>query len=259
MERDLEQRLARLDQREPVVSHDRPQGRSRNRGQLRLAARTGEGASERGRGERVRRAPGAAAGLALAVLGCVRPAPSLPPPEPPAPAIETLPHAAVGPCERVLRIEIRKRQRRLLAYCAGGAMVAFPVALGREPEGTKERAGDLRTPEGLYRVAGGRGPSRFHGFIPIDYPSIDDALRALAAGELTTRDYDRILEAHRRAELPPWDTPLGGEIGIHGEGERWRGSAGKLDWTYGCFALADGDLDFLSERLEPGVPVLILP
>jgi len=144
-------------------------------------------------------------------------------------------------------------------FCASGATLRWTAAIGREPSGTKILVGDLRTPEGRYRVAGDLEPSRFHGFIPIDYPSIEDADRALADGRLSVADRERIAGAHQRGELPPVDTPLGGGIGIHGEGTRWRGESEFLDWTYGCIAITDTQLEFLAQRVSPGVIVEIHP
>jgi murein L,D-transpeptidase YafK len=155
-------------------------------------------------------------------------------------------------------MEVRKASRRLEAHCEGGGVVAMTVALGREP-GPKRRAGDHRTPEGAYRVAGPARRSRFHRFLPIDYPAPADADLALREGRLSRADHARILAAHARGGLPPQDTPLGGQLGLHGEGERWRGDSAHLDWTYGCLGLRDGDLDFLAARAPRGTPLRILP
>jgi hypothetical protein len=207
---------------------------------------------------RAERSSIAVAALAL-VLACARP----PPPELPAPVPPAVPEAAApapaAPCLRIERILVHKGERRLFASCQGGALVALPVALGREPEGAKRASGDHRTPEGTYRVAGpAQRSQRFHRFVPIDYPSPADAARALAEGRLSRRDHARILAAHRKGVLPPQDTPLGGGLGFHGEGERWRGDSQHLDWTYGCIALADADLDFVIGRIAVGTPVTIL-
>lgn len=147
----------------------------------------------------------------------------------------------------------------LRALCTRGAAVEMTVALGREPLGDKLHAGDLRTPEGRYRIAGEAKPSRFHAFVPIDYPSLDDADRALRSGRIGARDHARIARAHARGERPPSDTPLGGDIGFHGEGDRWAGDSAYLDWTFGCIAVSDRDLDFLISHVEPGASVEILP
>lgn len=166
---------------------------------------------------------------------------------------------APPPCRRILAIVVHKAQRELVATCARGAEVRLPVALGHEPRGPKRREGDRRTPEGLYRVLDTGRPSRFHRFIPLDYPSVQDADAALLEGRLTPRDHRRILRAHAEGRMPPGDTPLGGEIGFHGEGPRWRGDSKDLDWTYGCIAMSDEDVDYLADRLTPGTPVWILP
>jgi murein L,D-transpeptidase YafK len=158
-----------------------------------------------------------------------------------------------------VRVEVHKRERTLHALCEGGGERRLRVALGREPEGPKRRADDQSTPEGDYRIAGPARRSRFHLFLPIDYPSQVDADAARAAGTLSASDHRRILEAHRRGVPPPGDTPLGGRIGFHGEGARWEGTSRHLDWTYGCVALSDADIDFLAARLQIGTPVTILP
>jgi murein L,D-transpeptidase YafK len=159
----------------------------------------------------------------------------------------------------VNRLEVSKRERRLRAHCERGRVVELVIALGREPEGSKRHAGDARTPEGRYRISGEPQSSRFHRFLPIDYPSVADADAALAEGRLSALDHRRILDAHARGEPPPQDTPLGGQLGLHGEGERWRGDSPHLDWTYGCIALSDRDIDFLIERTGIGTPVWIHP
>jgi murein L,D-transpeptidase YafK len=196
---------------------------------------------------------------ALFTLACPRPPPPPPAPAPPAPERVEPEPPPPAPCERILRIEVHKREHRLHAFCEGGAVVGMPVALGREPEGPKRVAGDHRTPEGLYHIAGRAERSRFHRFLPIDYPSAADADTALAAGIISSSDHRRILWAHDRGTLPPGDTPLGGELGFHGEGERWEGTSSHIDWTYGCIALGDDDIDFVAARVERGTPVLILP
>ena len=162
-----------------------------------------------------------------------------------------------GPCLHIERLVANKAERTLRVHCEGGATFTFAAAFGRDP-GTKRAAGDERTPEGDYRVAGPARPSRFHRFLPIDYPSAADADAALAAGRLSPADHRRIVEAHRRGELPPADTPLGGLLGLHGEGARWRGDSKQLDWTYGCIALPDTELDFVIARVRQGTPITIL-
>jgi murein L,D-transpeptidase YafK len=199
--------------------------------------------------------------LLLAACAWLEPAPAPTPapglPEPPVvgpPEVDLEP----PPCERVERIVVHKSERRLVAECEGGARVEFTAALGREPEGPKLRAGDERTPEGEYRIAGPAQPSRFYLFIPIDYPSRADAIRALQRGVLSPTAYAAVVRGIRRGE-PPQGSPLGGGLGLHGEGERWRGDSELLDWTNGCVAVKDDHIEFLAEHAPIGTPVLLLP
>ncbi|MEZ4331025.1 MAG: L,D-transpeptidase family protein [Myxococcota bacterium] len=134
----------------------------------------------------------------------------------------------------------------------------FGIALSRAPVGGKARRGDQRIPEGDYRIAGGPRASRFHLFIPIDYPSLADADRGFAAGVIPRADYRQIVAAHEAGRMPPQDTGLGGGIGFHGEGARWRGDL-DLDWTEGCIAVADETIHWLASHAPIGTPVAIRP
>lgn len=197
-----------------------------------------------------------ATGLLAVALACAAPAPPAPPPSlPPAPPASP----ADLPCERVSSLEVRKAERRLLVHCEGGGRREMVVALGREPRGAKREAGDLRTPEGDYRIVGPARRSRFHLFIPIDYPTTADAEIALREGRISRATYRAIVVASESEQLPPQHTPLGGELGIHGEGTRWRGDSQHLDWTTGCLAVTDLEIEFLAERAPPGTPVRIYP
>jgi hypothetical protein len=173
-------------------------------------------------------------------------------PEPPVVDPRTL------PCEKAVALEVRKRERTLLARCAEGGVREFSIALSREPFGAKRARGDQRSPEGSYRIAGHARSSRFHRFIPIDYPSLADADRALAERRISADVHTRILAAHHAGRLPPQDTALGGWVGLHGEGERWRGD-GDLDWTEGCFALPDDAIDWVAAHAPVGTPIRIEP
>ena len=140
------------------------------------------------------------------------------------------------------------KSRRLLTLLDGDtAVFSAPVALGSQPEGPKEKAGDGRTPEWQYFVClkkrGKYGPS-----LGISYPNLQDARRSGADESLLACIRDRAA----RGERPPWGTFLGGEIYIHGGGI-------ASDWTAGCIALADGDAEKLFSLVPEGTDVEILP
>jgi hypothetical protein len=193
--------------------------------------------------------------LALVVLAsCTAKRPE--PAAKPAPAAEARPPSPPA-CAGIERIALRKSERTLVATCIGGESLVLPVALAREA-GPKRASGDQRVPEGDYHVAGPARPSRFLRFVPIDYPSPADAERALGERRITRAQYEAVVAAHAARRLPPQDTPLGGHLGLHGEGRRWQGEL-ALDWTEGCIALSDEGIELLERLAPPGTPVHIEP
>ncbi len=152
--------------------------------------------------------------------------------------------------ERV--VVIRKAERALGLYIDGRLARAYSIGLGPRAEGHKQREGDRRTPEGEYYVCSRNPRSRFHLFLGISYPNERDAAQTLSAGRITQQQHDAIVEAVARRQQPPWDTPLGGEIGLHG------GGAGA-DWTLGCIALENEAIEDLWDTLRLGDAVLIEP
>jgi hypothetical protein len=164
-----------------------------------------------------------------------------------------------GRCDRIVRIEVRRVDRELVTFCEDGTRFYFSAAFGRDSTGPKRRVDDLRTPEGKYQIAGEPRPSRFHLFIPINYPSPRDAELGLEAGRISVRTYEEIVRSSAEGVLPPQHTPLGGRIGFHGEGKEWRGQSLYHDWTNGCIALRDDQIEFLARRVFVGTPVRIGP
>ncbi len=155
------------------------------------------------------------------------------------------------PPER-LSIEIAKAARRLALVTPEGELASFPVGLGGAPEGAKLEEGDLKTPEGEYYVCTRNDRSRFHLFLGISYPGPEDAARGRALDWIDAGAERAILEAWRRRARPPWKTRLGGEVGIHGFG------AGS-DWTLGCIALEDEDVEVVWGLAPLGTRVRIVP
>lgn len=162
----------------------------------------------------------------------------------------SLPHECPIAGERVA--VIHKRERALGLYVGGTLAATYPVGLGPRSEGDKEREGDRRTPEGEYYICTRNSRSRFHLFLGISYPNGRDAARALSEGRITQQQHDAIVAAAKARGRPPWDTPLGGEIGLHG------GGAGA-DWTLGCIALENEAIEHLWDTLRLGDVVLIEP
>jgi murein L,D-transpeptidase YafK len=198
---------------------------------------------------------------AIWLIGCATPPTSSAPPVAPPPAqLDASTSLASNPfCPRIAHIVVRKSEHLLVAQCDPGPVIAMTVAIGRSPVGTKLARGDQRTPEGNYRVSGPAHRSRFHLLIPIDYPSRRDADAALARGAITPGEHARILARRSQDRPPPQDTALGGHLGLHGEGREWLGESDGLDWTFGCIAMSDAEIEFLAQRVRRGTPVWIQP
>jgi murein L,D-transpeptidase YafK len=148
-------------------------------------------------------------------------------------------------------VRIYKSARVLVLYAGDAPVRAYWVGLGFNPFGHKQREGDGRTPEGEYYLCSRNDASRFHRFLGISYPSPRDAATALAEGRISERTAAPILRV-RKPNRPPWNTSLGGAVGIHG------GGAG-VDWTLGCVALSNANVDELWVACPAGTRITILP
>jgi murein L,D-transpeptidase YafK len=137
------------------------------------------------------------------------------------------------------RVTIEKSERRLTLYKDGRLMKGYKISLGRSPIGQKEREGDRRTPEGRYHIDFRKPDSAFHRALHISYPNIRD------------------VEAAKQKGVSP-----GGDIMIHGirNGMGWLGKLHRLvDWTAGCIAVTDWEIEEIWMAVPDGTPVEIKP
>ena len=136
-------------------------------------------------------------------------------------------------------MRVLKAERRLLLFRGEQLLAAYRIALGSQPEGPKEHRGDGRTPEGRYVLDWRDSKSEFHRGIHISYPNAQDRARAAAAG------------------VSP-----GGGIMIHGLpnglGEIGADHAAS-DWTRGCIAVTNEEMDEIWQAVPNGTPIEILP
>ena len=138
-----------------------------------------------------------------------------------------------------VEIRVEKALRRLTVLEDGVAVRTYEIALGANPIGHKQEEGDERTPEGRYVIDYRNTHSRFHRSLHISYPNEKDRREAEARG-----------------------VSAGGDIVIHGlpPGWSWLGAAHHaFDWTDGCIAVTNDEMDELWERIEEGTPIEILP
>jgi hypothetical protein len=157
-------------------------------------------------------------------------------------------------------IRVSKSEKTLYFYRGTDLVRAIPIDLGYNTFSDKERRGsDLdpdhwRTPEGTFFVAQLNPNSQFYKGFVLNYPATRDAERGLRQGLITTAQYDAIVQAEQTFSMPPMHTLLGGWIMIHGHG-----TGGRANWTQGCVAVRDEEMDFLWRYVRIGTPVTIEP
>src|SRR6266403_5500211 len=137
------------------------------------------------------------------------------------------------------RIVVEKSARRLSIFCHGRKLKSYRIALGRNPIGAKEQEGDLKTPEGIYKIDSRNPQSSFHLALHISYPSEEDNSRAAARG-----------------------VSAGSDIMIHGiqNGRGWIGAFHRWkDWTLGCVAVTNEEIEELWRVTADGTAIEIRP
>ena len=142
---------------------------------------------------------------------------------------------ALAPADLIV---VHKAERTLELYADGRVIRRIAgIQLGSDPLGPKRFEGDGRTPEGRYVIDRGNEASAYHLALHISYPSAADA--AYAAGQ---------------------GRSVGGAVFIHGQPNDWAGP-GRVpgDWTAGCIALSDTEIEELWQRVPDGTPIRIEP
>ncbi len=149
------------------------------------------------------------------------------------------PKTGIASLADVDRVVVIKKERLLELYKNGEVVKSYRVALGRQPVGPKVYAGDYRTPEGTYYLNWRNAHSKFHRSLHISYPNAEDRLKAKSLG------------------LSP-----GSDIMIHGlpagfdDLGEWHT---KVDWTKGCIAVTNSEIDEIWKLVPDGTPIEIRP
>lgn len=144
-----------------------------------------------------------------------------------------------GPVDKVV---VKKSQRQLELLSGGQVVRQYRVALGGSPVGHKYREGDQRTPEGSYKLNWRNPNSNFYKSIHISYPSEKDRAVSRQLG---------------------YSNP-GGMIMIHGlpnyiQSESMRQQYASRDWTQGCIAVQNDEMDEIWSLVKDGTPIQIMP
>ncbi len=158
-----------------------------------------------------------------------------------------------------LVLVISKSAHTLTLFQEGRAVKKYTCVFGVNPDGDKIQQGDNRTPEGTFYITDkeklGNHPYLGRSWLGLSYPDVSHAERAVNQKLISVEQYHAILDANRRGALPPQNTRLGGWIGIHGG--RGDLTKEKIDWTEGCIAMLDSDLEELYSIIQPGAKVII--
>ncbi len=134
----------------------------------------------------------------------------------------------------VTQLVVYKGQRRMHLVNGRTALKSYKIALGGNPVGPKQFEGDGKTPEGLYFINRQNPNSAYHLSLGISYPSEEDSARAEALGKKP-----------------------GSDIFIHGRARQNRGRG--RDWTAGCIAVKDREMEEIYSMVRIGTPIFILP
>lgn len=134
----------------------------------------------------------------------------------------------------ITQVQVFKKKRKMLLISGNDVVKKYDIALGVNPVGHKRFEGDGRTPEGAYKIDYRKGNSAYHLSLHISYPNEEDTARAEAMGK-----------------------EPGGAIFIHGREGKHRGR-GK-DWTVGCIAVTDDEIEEIWSMVKDDTTIFIFP
>lgn len=140
----------------------------------------------------------------------------------------------------VTSIQVIKSERKLYLLNKNTVLRAYDIGLGGQPVGHKQFEGDNKTPEGSYKISYKNPKSKYHLSVGISYPNAADSAYAAANGK----------------------SP-GGDIFIHGgPPKKVNGQPRKVssrDWTAGCIAVTDREVEEIYSMVTVGIPITIFP
>ncbi len=150
------------------------------------------------------------------------------------------------------RVVVKKSERKLELFDSENLIKTYKIALGFSPVGDKEREGDGKTPEGEFYIFTKNNRSNYYLSVGLSYPNIEDTERGLKTDLISKAERDEIVHAVKNRKMPLQNTKLGGEIYIHGGGN-------SKDWTCGCVALENEDIEEIFNSVLVGTTVKIEP
>ncbi len=169
-------------------------------------------------------------------------------------------------CNNVLAVDDRydlviSRSSQKLNIMDGKQIVKqFHIAYGKGGKGAKRKLGDEKTPLGVYRIINFKGNSKFYYFMQLDYPNLLDAWYGYKNKIISATEFKHITTAIKNNNAPPQNTKLGGYIGIHGLGnttDQKLAIHNEVNWTQGCIAMTNDDINDLKKYVGIGTRVII--
>lgn len=136
----------------------------------------------------------------------------------------------------------------------------FHITYGKGGKGAKRVLGDRKTPLGVYKIINFKGNSKFHYFMQLDYPNLLDAWYGYKNKIITANEFKNITTAIKNNGIAPQDTKLGGYIGIHGLGkttDQKLAIQSEINWTQGCIAMTNDEINDLKKYVAIGTRVII--
>lgn len=164
--------------------------------------------------------------------------------------------AAVGSSEIWLDIDT-EASRLTVMQGQTTALVFENIAIGSNGTTWNKQLNDEQTPLGDFTITEVRTSTRFNLFMAINYPNRDRAKRAFETQHITAAEYETLLKALNRGKPPPQNTSLGGHLGIHGLGAGNLEVHQRFNWTNGCIALTNEQVEELAQWVNAGTRVLI--
>ena len=163
-----------------------------------------------------------------------------------------------------LRLVIWKSHYTVTLYKGETPVKTYRAVFGLGyQDGDKRMEGDKRTPEGDFYICTMYPSKRFYKFIGLSYPALTHAEYGLQTRLISPREYTLIKKALSEQQPPPWETRLGGAVGIHGRTLDKESAVPQsfiaVNWTDGCIALDNRDVDEIYSVVSLGTPVTILP
>jgi murein L,D-transpeptidase YafK len=169
----------------------------------------------------------------------------------------------ISAVEGQIKLIVSKSEYTVTLYKGEMPVKTYHAVFGKGyREGDKQRKGDRRTPEGEFYVCTMNDSKRFFKFMGLSYPGVKHAEYGLRSGMISPAEYMAIRKAIEGRLSPPWETRLGGAVGIHGrtlDASDVQQRYVSTNWTDGCIALDNADVDEIYRVVSLGTPVTILP